>query len=331
MKTRGWLFLILAVLAYAPPAAAQSQPAQAAAWSRYTYPGEEFSVELPGMPLVFHTSRKVRDMPFESEKVRVFGLYAGGVVYMIVAYDKPRSVESDDQLAGYVWGGRGLTPAGDVKLGGMTGREYDISLNFRGKARLFRLKKHAYLLKAFSDTEGQGDAIERFLNSFAAGAKPSGELIADDPPAQRFELPKETPTPTPQSSGGIGPGRGSNTGGAPAPGVGEEALKQTGRAAGTADPPFKMSEVTRKAIIVYKPEPGFTEEARKKLITGVVRLRAILSSSGKVTNISVVKWLPNGLTDKAITAARHIHFFPAVKDGRSVSQYVVLEYYFNIY
>ena len=71
--------------------------------------------------------------------------------------------------------------------------------------------------------------------------------------------------------------------------------------------------------------------ARKNNVTGVVRLRAILSASGAVTNITTVKSLPDGLTEKAIAAARQIKFRPAQKDGRTVSQYVVLEYNFNIY
>ena len=61
------------------------------------------------------------------------------------------------------------------------------------------------------------------------------------------------------------------------------------------------------------------------------QLRAILSASGSVTSITTVKRLPDGLTEKAISAARQIRFTPAEKDGRAVSQYVVLEYNFNIY
>jgi protein TonB len=89
--------------------------------------------------------------------------------------------------------------------------------------------------------------------------------------------------------------------------------------------------VTRKALITFKPEPGFTEDARKNNVTGLVRLRAILSASGEVTSVSVIKGLPDGLTEKAITAAKQIRFRPAQKDGRTVSQFVVLEYNFNIY
>ncbi len=97
------------------------------------------------------------------------------------------------------------------------------------------------------------------------------------------------------------------------------------------DGPFKQAGVTKKAAILSKPEPGFTEEARKNDVDGVVRLRAVLSSWGQVTKISVIEGLPDGLTEKAIAAARQIKFTPAQKDGRPVSQYIVLEYHFTIY
>jgi TonB family protein len=129
---------------------------------------------------------------------------------------------------------------------------------------------------------------------------------------------------------GAGPGRGGNMGGGDrvdgggGPGGGGGGGVDYSR-------PFSQKEVTRKAVITFKPEPGFTEEARKNNVTGVVRLRAILSASGSVSSITTVKGLPDGLTEKAITAARQIRFTPAEKDGRAVSQYVVLEYNFNIY
>ena len=177
-KTRVPLFLVLAALACARPASARAD-----GWTRYTYPGEEFSVELPAMPWVFNTRRNVGGKLLESEKVRVFGLYSGGVVYVVVSFDRPRPEESDDLLAGYLWGGRGLTRKGDARSGSAAGSEYEVGLGFKGTARLFRTKNRAYLLKAFSDVDGQGEAIGRFLNSFALGAKPTGDLVFEEPAA----------------------------------------------------------------------------------------------------------------------------------------------------
>jgi protein TonB len=130
---------------------------------------------------------------------------------------------------------------------------------------------------------------------------------------------------------GVGPGRGYNTGGGdPREGGGGPGGSGGGRDLDYTRP-FRQNDVSLRAIITFKPEPGFTEDARKNNVTGTVRLRAVLSASGEVTSISIVKGLPDGLTEKAIAAARQIKFRPAQKDGRTVSQYVVLEYNFNIY
>jgi TonB family protein len=94
---------------------------------------------------------------------------------------------------------------------------------------------------------------------------------------------------------------------------------------------FKPNEVEQKARILQKPSPEYTEEARKNQITGTVTLRMVFSSSGAVTNIRALSSLPFGLTEKAIAAARQIKFTPAMKDGRAVSQYIQVEYNFNIY
>ncbi|HKY27994.1 MAG TPA: energy transducer TonB, partial [Pyrinomonadaceae bacterium] len=94
---------------------------------------------------------------------------------------------------------------------------------------------------------------------------------------------------------------------------------------------FSGKEVSSKARVLSKPEPQYTEEARKNQITGTVVLRAVFTSGGQVTNIRAVNGLPFGLTERAIAAARQIRFQPATKDGRPVSMYIQLEYNFNLY
>ena len=133
----------------------------------------------------------------------------------------------------------------------------------------------------------------------------------------------------PGEGGGFGPGRGGNTGG----GDRNEGGGGPGGGGGGTDynKTFAQRDVTRKAVLLSKPEPGFTEEARKNNVMGTVKLRLVLAASGAVTNVSVVKGLPDGLTEKAIAAAKQIRFQPAQKDGRAVSQYAVIEYSFNIY
>ena len=94
---------------------------------------------------------------------------------------------------------------------------------------------------------------------------------------------------------------------------------------------FTPSQVEVKARILSRPEPQYTEDARKNQVSGTVVLRAVFSSSGQVTNIRTVSGLPYGLTERAIAAARMIRFTPAMKGGRAVSQYIQIEYNFNLY
>jgi TonB family protein len=131
---------------------------------------------------------------------------------------------------------------------------------------------------------------------------------------------------------GFGPGRDRNMGGGDARDGGGGPGGGTGNN-GSFDPNrvFKPSEVSSKARIISRPEPQYTEEARKNQVSGTVVLRAVFSSNGTVTNIRTVSGLPNGLTERAMAAARQIRFSPATKDGRPVSQYIQIEYNFNLY
>jgi TonB family protein len=94
---------------------------------------------------------------------------------------------------------------------------------------------------------------------------------------------------------------------------------------------YSGNDVSSLARILSKPQPSYTEEARQNQVTGTVVLRAVFTSEGEVTNITARSGLPNGLTERAIQAARQIKFVPATKDGRPVSMYIQLEYNFNLY
>jgi TonB family protein len=94
---------------------------------------------------------------------------------------------------------------------------------------------------------------------------------------------------------------------------------------------YTGKQVDRKALVIMKPEPSYTEAARKNLVTGTVVLKVVFSSSGAITNLRIISELPMGLTERAITAAKQIKFLPAAKDGKFVSMWMQLEYNFNLY
>ena len=133
----------------------------------------------------------------------------------------------------------------------------------------------------------------------------------------------------PGEGSGYGPGRGGNVGG----GDRNDGGGGPGGGGGGFDPNriYSGKEVSSKARVLSKPEPQYTEEARKNQVTGTVVLRAVFTAGGQVTNIRAVSELPYGLTERAIAAARQIKFSPATKDGHAVSMYIQLEYNFNLY
>ena len=130
---------------------------------------------------------------------------------------------------------------------------------------------------------------------------------------------------------GFGPGDGGNTGGGPralgSGGVGGS----DGESFDDPDHVYRAPQVTERARVLAKPEPQYTEEARRNAVTGSVILRAVFSRTGEVTNIRAIQALPFGLTERAIAAARLIRFRPATRDGRAVNVYMQLEYNFNLY
>jgi TonB family protein len=94
---------------------------------------------------------------------------------------------------------------------------------------------------------------------------------------------------------------------------------------------FTTKQVEVKARIIAKPEPQYSETARRAGATGTVVMQCVFGSDGEVRDILVRKALGYGLTTQAINAAKKIKFTPAQKDGRAVSTYMMLEYNFNLY
>ncbi|HZG52047.1 MAG TPA: energy transducer TonB [Pyrinomonadaceae bacterium] len=113
-------------------------------------------------------------------------------------------------------------------------------------------------------------------------------------------------------------------------GASKDAARDEARA--DEDRPLTGREVSVRAVVKSKPNPGYPSEARGYGVEGKVKLRIILGAGGKVDGpVEVLEGLPYGLTEEAIKAARRIRFEPARKDGRPVSQYVIVVYHFHLH
>jgi len=75
---------------------------------------------------------------------------------------------------------------------------------------------------------------------------------------------------------------------------------------------------TQAVVILGKPNPVYTDEARKLGIEGEVLVEVIFKASGQVQTVRVVKGLGHGLDEAALRAAEQIRFKPALQEGHAV-------------
>lgn len=260
-------------------------------WRRYTVKGEEFSALLPVVPAMSTSSVYIDEN--RSRRERVLGAYANGVAYAIYTFER-KSLSLDDVISRFANYIHPTDKTEDPTISGIVGKSYRFATGDRvGAIQFFVTKQNLYVFQALGSTLGDPSAgIPKFLSSVRFEQNPEGRKVDDGP--------------------------------------GEQPVSNTQSTEATASV-FTGRQVAIKVSVVTKPEPRYTEEARRNQIAGTVVLRAVFSSSGSVTNIHAVSGLADGLTERAIEAARQIRFIPAIKDGRFVSTWIELQYNFNLY
>jgi len=154
---------------------------------------------------------------------------------------------------------------------------------------------------------------------------------------QRAGIPtalSEDPSSGPGRGGGIGTGIGPSQGA----GVGTSLGNRRGiggcpnpPCGGDDDAPTIRRGETVAVKILSQPRASYTDAARQAGIQGKVVLRVTFQADGSVGAISAVSGLSNGLTERAIAAARSIRFEPAKRNGVPYSVTRTIEYSFTIY
>ena len=89
------------------------------------------------------------------------------------------------------------------------------------------------------------------------------------------------------------------------------------------------TEIARP-VMKNRPRPDYTEEARRSRTQGLVRLILLVNEAGDVADQIVISGLPHGLTLEAIKAARRIKFSPALRSGKPVRHWQMIEVEFNL-
>ncbi len=129
----------------------------------------------------------------------------------------------------------------------------------------------------------------------------------------------------------VGFGTGTQQGGSPG-GHGTVAagnFSQGTPAAGASPVRAQQAQAT-PIVVLTKPLPQYTEEARDAHIQGDVTLEVRFSAEGQVEVLRVVNGLGHGLDEQARLATSKIHFKPATRDGKPVDQVVVIHVAFQL-
>jgi protein TonB len=133
------------------------------------------------------------------------------------------------------------------------------------------------------------------------------------------------PSPGPGFGGGIGTGQGTGVGSGTGGGLGP------GQGAGTGGGVYSVGGNVSAPIPIYKPEPPYSEQARKAKYQGTVVLWIVVDAQGAVTDAQVVKPLGMGLDQNAVTTVRTWKFKPAMRNGAPVPVKVMVEVSFRLF
>lgn len=83
-------------------------------------------------------------------------------------------------------------------------------------------------------------------------------------------------------------------------------------------------------VLLSKQEPEYSDAARRKKISGTIRLSLVVDEEGKAQNVQVVEPLGFGLDEQAVKAVSTWRFQPATKNGNPVKQAATVEVSFNL-
>jgi protein TonB len=124
----------------------------------------------------------------------------------------------------------------------------------------------------------------------------------------------------PSTGNGLGNGIGSGRGNGVGPGSG----------GGTGGGAYKPGGGVTAPIAILKPEPEYSEEARKAKWSGSVMISLVVDVNGMPQSVQVVKPLGLGLDQKAIEAIMKWRFKPGTKDGKPVPVQATVEVNFRL-
>jgi len=130
---------------------------------------------------------------------------------------------------------------------------------------------------------------------------------------------------SPLMGNSMGRGSGTGMGNGTGSGIG------SGSGGGSGGGVRQVGGGVKGPVIIFQPEPEFSEEARKAKFMGVVTVSIIVGADGKPQNVHVTRGVGMGLDEKAVEAVKLYRFKPATENGKPVAVYLNVEVNFEIF
>lgn len=125
-------------------------------------------------------------------------------------------------------------------------------------------------------------------------------------------------------NGGIGTGQGTGNGEGQGSGIGE------GEGGGTGGGPYRPGSGIDPPRLLREVKAEYTEDARRRGITGDVELEIVVRHDGGVGDVHVLQGLAAGLDERAIAAVKQWRFEPARRKGVPVDVLVEVAVEFTL-
>lgn len=132
------------------------------------------------------------------------------------------------------------------------------------------------------------------------------------------------PSQGPGIGGGAGTGQGTGSG------EGRGAGIDNGEGGGTGGGPFRPGSGIEPPRLLREIKADYTDEARRRGVTGDVVLEIVVRRDGSVGDITVLKGLGSGLDQRAVAAVRQWRFAPARRQGAPVDVIVEVAVEFTL-
>jgi len=135
---------------------------------------------------------------------------------------------------------------------------------------------------------------------------------------------KDSDSHGPGSGAGAGTGQGTGIGEGTGSGIGP------GSGGGTGGGPYRPGSGINPPRLLREVKAEYTEEARRRGITGDVELEIVIRRDGSVGDVTILQGLGGGLDQRAVAAVRQWRFAPARRRGEVVDVIVEVAVEFTL-